>query len=98
MPTQNLACEWPAPTSGPDVSSYTIEGRVGTTGDFSQLATGVAPNASDPQSHTVPKADVDSNLNNPADGDTIQVRVIGVGSAGSPSDPSPTAQTTVPSA
>lgn len=98
MPTQNLTAEWTAPTSGAEVASYTVQGRKGTTGTFVDLATGVSPASSDPQTHTVPKADVDSNLNNPADGDTIQARIVAVGTAGSTSQPSPTGQTTVPAA
>lgn len=98
MPTSNLHAEWNAPTSGATVASYTVQGRKGTSGNFVELAAGVEPAGSDPQSHTVPKADVDSNLDNPADGDTVQVRIVAVGSSGSNSQPGPVGQTTVPSA
>lgn len=98
MPTQNLAVNWNEPTTGGDTASYTLQGRKGTSGSFVQLASGIDPNSSDPQSYTVPKADVDSILENPEDGQTIQTRAIAVGTEGSESEPGEVGSTTVPSA
>lgn len=98
MPTSNLKVDWNAPTTGATVASYRLEARKGTTGAYTQLATNISPVQTDPQTHTLTKADIDTNLENPADGDTIQVRAIAVGESGSTSQPGQAGQITVPAA